>query len=70
MWIEHARAGRRELHAPERVTGDVIPIQPPAEIAVEALGAIDIRDGNDDHLEFHVHRHLGSLRLRRHVLAR
>src|SRR5262249_19901112 len=30
-------------------------VQPPAEAAVEPLGAVDIRDRDDDHLDLHVY---------------
>jgi hypothetical protein len=47
------RAGRRELYHPP-VAGGEVGIQPPAEAAVKALGAIDVRNRDDDDLELHV----------------
>ena len=38
------------------VTGGEVRVEPPAEIAVKALGAIDVRDRDDDDLELHVDR--------------
>jgi hypothetical protein len=32
----------------------VVGVEPPAEFGVELLGAVDIRDGDDDDLELHV----------------
>src|SRR6476659_7668256 len=46
-------ARRRELdHAP--VFTDEVGVEPPPEPRVELLRSIDIRDGNNDDLEFHV----------------
>ena len=50
------RARRRELYAPKMVTDDEVGIEPPAQAAVELLGAIDVRDGNGGDLELHVDR--------------
>ena len=50
------RARRRELHAPERVTDDEVGVEPPAQAAVEALGALDVRNRDDDDLELQVDR--------------
>src|SRR5262249_44688231 len=47
-------AWRRELHAPERVANDEVGVEPPAQVAVKALGAIDVRDGDGGDLELHV----------------
>ena len=47
-------AWRRELHAPERVADDEVGVEPPAQVAVKALGAIDVRDGDGGDLELHV----------------
>jgi hypothetical protein len=48
------RAGRRELDDAEVVAGGEVSVEPPAQLAVELLGAIDV--GNRDHgdLELHV----------------
>ena len=54
-WIER-RAWRRELDDPKRVTDDEVGVEPPAQVAVEALGAIDVRNRDDDDLELHVDR--------------
>ena len=48
------RAWRRELHDPKRVTDGEVGVEPPAQAAVEALGAIDVRNRDDDDLELHV----------------
>jgi hypothetical protein len=48
------RASRRELHHPKRVTPDEVGVEPPTQVAVEALGAIDVRNRDDDDLELHV----------------
>src|SRR3954453_9377237 len=57
------RVGRRHLHLPEVVTDDQVDVQPPSQALIEALCAIDIRDGHRHHLERHVDRrellHLG-----------
>ena len=37
------------------VTSGVVGVEPPPEPPVELLRAVDIRDGDDDHLELHVH---------------
>ena len=50
------RAGRRQLHDPEVLTGDEVGIQPPAQLLVEVLGPIDVGDGQNDDLELHVHQ--------------
>src|SRR5687767_8845698 len=49
------RARRRELHAPELVTDHEVSVEPPTQFAVEALGAIDVRNRNYDGLELEVH---------------
>ena len=49
-------AGRRELDHVPIVTGGEVGVEPPTEVAVEALGAIDVRDRDDDDLELHVDR--------------
>ena len=56
------RAGRRHLHDPKVVPGNKVGIQPPAHHLIEALGPIDVGNGQDNDLEFHVHApHLGVL---------
>ena len=45
---------RRELDHAEVVAGGVVGVEPPTQVAVEALGAVDVRNGNDDDLELHV----------------
>ena len=47
-------ARRRELDQAEVVTGGDVGVEPPAEARVELLRAVDIRDGDDDHLELRV----------------
>ena len=54
------RAWRRELHDPKRVADDEVGIEPPAQAAVKALGAIDVRNRNDDDLELHIDRPSGG----------
>jgi hypothetical protein len=55
-WIEDGEPWRRELDAPKRVTDDEVGVEPPTQLAVEALGAIDVRYRDDDDLELHVDR--------------
>src|SRR5262245_29641161 len=50
------RAWRRELYDPEIVTPGDIGVEPPTQAAVKALGAIDVRNGDDDDLELQVER--------------
>jgi hypothetical protein len=50
------RTRRRKLHDPELVSFGEVGIEPPAEASVELLGAVDVRDRNDDHLELQVDR--------------
>src|SRR6266478_3185655 len=47
------RAGRCELNDPPVVTGSEVGIQPPTQAAVKTLGAIDVRNGDDDDFELH-----------------
>src|SRR5690348_11324878 len=49
------RMGRRELHRPDVVADDQVDVEPPSEALVEALGPIDIGDGQRHDLERHVH---------------
>src|SRR3954470_21451091 len=54
---EHDRApgtGRRELDRAVIVAGGIVDVEPPTEIVTETLGAIGVRDGDDDDFEFHV----------------
>jgi hypothetical protein len=39
------RAWRHELYDPKLVTPDAVGVEPPTQVAVEALGAIDVRTG-------------------------
>jgi hypothetical protein len=48
--VDRALRPWRELHAPKRVADDEIGVEPPTEVAVEALGALDVRNRNDDDL--------------------
>jgi hypothetical protein len=48
------RAGLCELDDPEAVIEREVRVEPPPEAPVELLRAIDIRDGDDDHLELQV----------------
>jgi hypothetical protein len=50
------RARRRELDDPKIVTPGDVGVEPPAQAAVKALGAIDVRNGDDDDLELQVDR--------------
>src|ERR1700722_11019339 len=43
-------AGRRELDHPVVIPGRVVEVESPAQGAVEALGAIDVRDRDNDDL--------------------
>jgi hypothetical protein len=45
------RARRRELDDAEVVTGCEVGVEPPTQAAVKALGAIDVRNRDDDDLE-------------------
>src|SRR4051794_17261649 len=47
------RAGRGELHDSKRVTDDEIGVEPPSQVAVKPLGAIDVRNRDDYRLELH-----------------
>ena len=49
-----AGARRRELDDPEVVARRDVGVEPPVETAVEGLGAIDVGDRDDDHLESQV----------------
>ena len=47
--------GRRQLDDAEVLVGDEVGVLPPSQRLVELLGPVDIRDGYDDDLAFHVH---------------
>src|SRR3954447_11964553 len=49
-----AGARRRELDHAVVFPGCVVDVEPPTEVAIEALGAIRIRYGEYDDLEFHL----------------
>jgi hypothetical protein len=46
------RSWGRKLHDPELVAPGEFGVEPPTQVAVKALGAIDVRNGDDDDLEF------------------
>jgi hypothetical protein len=48
------RLGGGELDHPEGVADGDVGVQPPAEALVEALGPVDVGDGQRHDLEFHV----------------
>src|SRR6516162_5161673 len=50
-------ARRRELDTAPVLTLGEIGVEPPAEILVERLRALDVGDGQDYHFEFHVHNY-------------
>src|SRR5215218_11359940 len=50
------RAWRRELDAAKRITDHEVGIESPAQVAVEALGAIHVGNRDDDDLELHIDR--------------
>jgi len=54
------RARRRELHATKRIALDEVGVEPPTQLGVEALGAIVIRDRDDDTFELHLDRRRGG----------
>src|SRR4051794_4452223 len=49
------RVGRRELHRADVVADDQVDVEPPPEALIEALGPIDVGDGQRHDLERHVH---------------
>jgi hypothetical protein len=51
------RARRRELDDPEPVVKGKVGVEPPSEALVELLSPVDIGDGDDERLEFHVDAH-------------
>ena len=53
---EAGGARGRELDDAEVVAVGEVGVEPPAEVAIETLGAIDVRNGDDDDLELHVDR--------------
>jgi hypothetical protein len=50
-----------ELDDPEAVIEGEVSVEPPPKVPVELLRAVDIRDGNDDHLKLHVWACVGRL---------
>src|SRR5262249_46773119 len=48
------RTWRRELDSPGPVRPDEIGIEPPTQIFVEALGAVDVGNGDDGDFELHI----------------
>src|SRR5262245_15607010 len=48
------RAGRRQLHDAAAVSARQVGVQPPAQALVKGLRATDVRNGQDDDLEFRV----------------
>jgi hypothetical protein len=50
------RAGRRELDDAVVVAGGEVGVEPPAQIAVELLGAVDVRNRDHGDLDLHVER--------------
>jgi len=55
-----AKSGARALlvrgAGPDCCLGGDVGVEPPAQAAVKALGAIDVRNGDDDDLELQVDR--------------
>jgi hypothetical protein len=51
---EHPGAGRRQLDHAEVVAGGEVGVEPPTQAAIETLGAVDVRNRDDDDLEPHV----------------
>ena len=49
------RARRRELDDPDAVIEGEVSVEPPPEAPVELFRAVNIRDGDDDHLKLRVH---------------
>ena len=48
------RAGWGELDDPEAVIEREVGVEPPPELPVELLRAVDVRDRDDDHLQLHI----------------
>jgi hypothetical protein len=48
------RSRRRELNHAETIIEGEIGVEPPAQAVVELLGAINIRNRNDNDLELHI----------------
>ena len=42
------------MDAPKCITDDEVGVEPPAQAAVEVLGALDVRDRDDDDLELQI----------------
>jgi hypothetical protein len=53
-WIEAGDPGGRELHGARAVSPGEIGVDPPAQIGVEALGPVNVRNRKDGNLELHV----------------
>ena len=49
--MEHRRAGWRELHDPIALVFGQVGVEPPAERAVELLGAVHVGDRQNDDLQ-------------------
>jgi hypothetical protein len=56
------RARRRELYGARPIGPDKIGVEPPAKVLVEALGAIEIRNGNDRNFELRIESCCGARR--------
>src|SRR5208337_426011 len=55
--VDRARRARwRKLYDPKLVTTGQVGVEPPTQAAIKALGAIDVRNRDDDDLELHVDR--------------
>jgi hypothetical protein len=52
------RAWRREVHDPKLIVFHEIDVEPPTQLRIKLLRAVDVRHGNDDDLQFHVDRSL------------
>jgi len=55
-WIEHGEPGGVKLYDPKLFTPGEVGVEPPTQVAVKALGAIDVRNRDDDGLELQVDR--------------
>src|SRR3712207_7315791 len=47
-------SGRRELDAAEAAVAPEVAVEAPPQARVEVDGAVDVRHGDDDHLQLHV----------------
>jgi hypothetical protein len=50
-WIEQGEPGGVSCKQPQGIADDEVGIDPPAQADVKILGAIDIRNRNDDRLQ-------------------